>query len=89
MKRLALLIVSLFLVTGCASFQDAYYSDREFGQASQATWDAQVTYTDYRHTPKTPETIEGITAEEIMDVYNETFAEEPEDVDVITLGLED
>lgn len=89
MKRLTLIITSLALLAGCAAFQEAYYVDREFGQASQAAWDKQVVYPDYRYAAKTPEVTEGITAEEIMDVYNETFAEEPEDIDVFQLGIEE
>jgi hypothetical protein len=88
MKRLTLIIAALALLAGCASLEEAYYVDREYGLASQAAFDRQVVYTDYRYAAKTPETTEGITAEEIMDVYNETFAEEPAEVDVFQLGLE-
>jgi hypothetical protein len=32
--------------------------------------------------------MEGITVENVMDVYNETFAEEPEDFEIIQFGLQ-
>jgi len=87
MRTLACMITAMALLAGCASMEEAYYVDREFGQAQQLAWDRQVAYPDYRHVAKTPEVTEGITAEEIMDVYNETFAEEPENVDVFQLGI--
>ncbi|APG25742.1 hypothetical protein [Syntrophotalea acetylenica] len=88
MKNLSLIVTTVLLLTGCASLQEAYYIDREFGQHSQAAWDQQIAYPDYRYAAKTPETLEGITAENVMDVYNETFAEEPQDFEVIQFGLE-
>lgn len=89
MRTLACIIAAMVLLSGCASFEEAYYVDREFGQAQQVTWDKQVAYQDYRHAAKTPEVIEGITAEEIMNVYNKTFAEEPKQVEVFQLGIEE
>lgn len=89
MKKLSFVIATVLLLTGCASLQEAYYIDREFGQLSQASWDQQVAYPDYRYAAQTPETLEGITAEEVMDVYNETFAEEPQQANIINFGLAD
>jgi len=88
MKTLACMILASALLAGCASFEEAYYIDREYGQAQMIAWDSQVAYPDYRHVAKTPEVTEGITAEEIMDVYNQTFAEQPESIEVFQLGLE-
>lgn len=88
MKYLILTLTGLSLLAGCASFQEAYYIDHEFGQATQKSLDQQVAYPNYPHAKKTPETTEGITAENIMDVYNETFAEEPEDINVFQFGVE-
>jgi hypothetical protein len=88
MKAIILAITATVLLAGCASFEEAYYLDREFGQDSMAAWDGQVAYPDYRYAKNTPEGTNGITAEEIMDVYNETFAEEPEKVDVFQLGIQ-
>ena len=87
MRFLACMITAMVLLAGCASLEEAYYVDREFGLAQQAAWDNQVAYPDYRHVAKIPETTEGVTAEKIMNVYNETFAEEPEQVDIFQLGI--
>ena len=87
MKRLFLLVACMALLGGCASFEEAYYLDREFGMASQAAWDKQVAYPDYRYAAKVPETTEGITAEGIMDTYNNTFSEAPEQINVFQMGL--
>jgi hypothetical protein len=89
MNKLSLVITTVLLLTGCASLQEAYYIDREFGQHSQAAWDSQIAYPDYRYAAQTPETLEGITAEEVMNVYNKTFAEKPETIDIIQFGIED
>ena len=48
MKTMILLLASSILLVGCASFEEAYHLDREFGQRSQETWDMQVAYPDYR-----------------------------------------
>jgi len=88
MKYLILIIASAALLSGCASFEEAYQLDREYGMASQAALDKQIVYTDYRYAEKTPENTEGIVAEEIMDVYINTFAEEPEQVQVFRMGIQ-
>ena len=83
---LAILAVTIVL-GGCASFEEAYHLDQEFGEASQITWDQQVANPDYRYVDNVPDTLSGITAEEVMDVHNETFAEEPTEIDVFQLGV--
>ncbi|HXV20874.1 MAG TPA: hypothetical protein VD811_07805 [Desulfuromonadales bacterium] len=87
MKILACMMSAMVLLAGCASTEEAYYLDREFGLAQQAAWDNQVAYPDYRHVAKTPETTEGIAAEKIMDASNKNFAEQPEIVNVFQLGI--
>jgi len=87
MRILACMITAMVLLAGCASMEEAYYVDREYGLAQQVTWDNHVAYPDYRHVAKTPQTTEGVTAEEIMNVYNGTFSEAPEQVDVFQLGI--
>ncbi len=87
MKALAVLIAVTALLAGCATLEEAYYVDREFGQANQAAWDKMVAYPDYRHAGKTPEGTEGITAEEIMDVNNQTFAEKTQKTDIFQFGI--
>lgn len=88
MKAFLFTIAVSFVLSGCASMEEAYYLDREFGEASMATWDQQVEFSDYRHADKAPVTLSGITAEEVMDVHNETFAEEPMEIDVFKLGID-
>lgn len=81
-------IAALFLAAGCASFESAYYVDREFGQASQFSWDQQILYPDYRYADVIPEGNTGIVAEEIMTVHVETYKQEPTKVEVFQLGIE-
>jgi hypothetical protein len=96
MKTMILLLASSILLVGCASFKEAYYVDREFGQRSQETWDMQVAYPDYRYAVdqttgefRNPETLEGLPAENAMGVYTGTFAEAPTEGNVIEFNLTD
>lgn len=79
---------ALFLAVGCASFESAYYVDREFGQATQFSLDQQILYPDYRYAETMPVGTPGIIAEEIMGVHIETYKQEPEKVEVFQFGLE-
>ena len=88
MKAIVLGITVAALLSGCASLEEAYYLDREFGQASQATWDRQIAYPDRCYANNVPEELNGITAEEIMSVYNQTFGRQPEKVNVFQLGIQ-
>lgn len=81
-------VAALFLAAGCASFESAYYVDREFGQATQFSLDQQILYTDYRYADIMPVGTPGIIAEEIMGVHIETYKQEPEEVNVFQLGLQ-
>ena len=85
MKYRVLIIGFLLGLGGCACFEEAYIYDREFGQATQATWESQIAHPEKQET-KTPEGLAGITAEELMDVYNGTFAEKPQQLNVLNLG---
>jgi hypothetical protein len=96
MKTMILLLASSILLVGCASFEEAYYVDREFGQRAQETWDMQVAYPDYRYAVdqttgefRNPETLEGLPAENVMEVYTDTFADAPTDANVIEFNLTD
>jgi hypothetical protein len=96
MKTMFLLVASSILLVGCASMEEAYYVDREFGQQSQETWDMQVAYPDYRYATnqstgeiKNPENLEGLPAENVMEVYTNTFGEAPTEANVIEFGLVD
>ncbi|OQY25065.1 MAG: hypothetical protein B6I37_02340 [Desulfobacteraceae bacterium 4572_35.2] len=87
MRDFLLTIAVTIVLSGCASFEEAYQLDQEFGEASQITWDQQVANPDYRYAESMPENLSGITAEEVMNVHNETFAEEPTEIDVFQLGV--
>ncbi len=86
---LTLTIVALTLLAGCASMEEAYLLDREFGKAQMAAWEQQIAHPNNPYAVQAPEGIEGITAEEVMGVYNGTFAEKPEKSDVFELGISD
>lgn len=90
MKKYGLILLSAILLSGCASLQEAYYIDKEFGTLSQASWDKLVAYPDYRYVGLDVEGLEGITAEEVMAVHNKTFAKEPTKAEVFefTLGTQ-
>lgn len=85
MKYRLLIIGFLLGLGGCASFEEAYIYDREFGRATQATWESQVAYPENRKM-NAPEGLAGITAEELMDVYNGTFGEKPQQLNILNLG---
>lgn len=87
MMKYLVIITAGLLLTGCASFQEAYYLDQEFGSDSNAAWEQQIAFPEATHDSSAPMGIEGITAEEIMGVYNETFAEEPMKQNVLSFGL--
>ena len=61
------------LLAGCSSVTEMNRIDQDYGRAARAAWDAQAAGSSAR----APEGLAGITAEEIMAVYNGTFAEEP------------
>jgi hypothetical protein len=86
MKYLLLMVLGL-LLTGCASFQEAYILDQEFGLASGAAWEQQIAFPAPSSVDRPPMGIEGITAEEIMGVYNGTFAEKPMEQSILSFGL--
>jgi hypothetical protein len=87
MKFTTIAVSLSLLLAGCASMEEAYYIDREFGQAQMASWDNQVVYPDYRYVDRIPEGTAGITAEEVMSVYNRTFAKEPQQVNIFQLDI--
>ena len=86
MKYLVL-VAAVLLLAGCASFQDAYYTDHEFGKASQHTWKSEVAYPESVNAKKTPTGLEGITAEQIMNVRTQTFAVPPQKANVMNMGI--
>jgi hypothetical protein len=83
----SLLIMAVTIVLGgCASFQEAYHLDREFGDASQAAWSRQIAYPD-RQIEAAPEIMEGITAEKVIGVHIDTYDQRPTKVDVFSIGI--
>ncbi len=78
MRRLILLIGALMLLAACAPLENAYYVDKEFGKSSQAAWDQMVINKNAPHGDQTPTGLDGVAAEEIMNVTNQTFAEKTE-----------
>jgi hypothetical protein len=95
MKTTILLLATSILLAGCASLEETYYVDHEFGKDSQMTWDMQVAYPDYRFVydqdgnMKNPETLDGVTAENVMDNYHQTFSEKAQKIDVLDFGVTD
>jgi len=83
------LLILLFAVvgSGCASFEEAYILDREYGQAQMQSWDKLIAYPDGRYADQVPEGIEGINAESAMGVYHQSFAKPPTPTEVIKLGI--
>jgi hypothetical protein len=75
MKKILFFAILLITAVGCAPFNEAHYLDEEFGKGSRAAWDAQIVHEDPLNVDRVPEGITGITAEEIMGVRNQTFAE--------------
>ena len=73
MRYLALLFLTAAVLAGCA--QEAYYTDREYGIASRDAFDQQVVNKDYVHASKTSDSMEGLHAEPIMEMYHDSFGE--------------
>jgi hypothetical protein len=85
-KTLLLIVAAALVLSGCASFEEAYLLDREFGQASLATWNRQIAYPD-RQIETAPEGMEGITAEKTIGVHIDTYDQRPTKVDVFSIGI--
>lgn len=83
MKTLVAILAATVL-TGCAV---APHLDREYGAAQGHSWDRQVAHPDYRYAAREPEGLEGIHAEEVMNVHNSTFAEKTKKASLPTLGV--
>lgn len=81
MKILLSVLSMTALLSGCASLEEAYHLDREYGLASQASFDKIVANPDYLYVAKQPEGLPGIHGEGIMDVYNKTFQENKRSAD--------
>jgi hypothetical protein len=84
-----LILIAAVTFTGCASFEEAYVLDREFGKAQMETWDKMIAYPDSKYADKQPEGMEGIHAEPAMGVYHRSYSKEPTATNVIQLGIVD
>jgi hypothetical protein len=87
MKRNMLLGILLITLAGCAPFKEAYYLDEEFGKDSRAAWEEQIVQKDPLNIDTVPEGMTGITAEGVMGVRNQTFAEKPTKSKIFEFGL--
>ncbi len=66
MSRLLIAGCLLASLTACAALEEAFYVDREYGTASQSTWDRQIAYPDLRHSGNLPRGLDGKTAEQAL-----------------------
>ena len=89
MKKTYIILITLALLAGCASFEEAYYLDREFGQASRETWNKQILNPEAQTTKKVPTDIAGINTERAMDTHNKSFGDIPEKTEVYQFTIGD
>jgi len=87
MKKWFLILAALIACAGCSTLEEAYFLDREYGQAQMASWDKMIANPDARNAENEPTGMEGIHAEPAMRVYHKSFSKEPTKTDVIKLGL--
>lgn len=87
MRRLLVSLSAILAFTGCASFQEAYHTDQNFGNASEETFAQQIAYPERPYAGETPEGMAGITSEEVMDVHNRTYAAPPTELDLESIEL--
>ena len=90
MKYVILTLTCVALLAGCASFEEAYYVDREFGMANNDAFDRQIVHKDYKYAGEPVNDLSGIHAEPIMETYQGTFSEgfTSEDIDISETGTE-
>jgi hypothetical protein len=85
MSKLLIALTTFMLLAGCA--RETCYVDQEWGVAQKASWDRQVANPDGRNAGVNPTGLEGVNAEEVMSVYNQTFAEKTSKTNVYEFGL--
>lgn len=90
MKYIVLLIAAASLLVGCATMEEAYYTDREFGAATTDAFDRQVIHKDYAHAGKAVEGLPALHAEPVMEKYHSTFSQgfTRESIDISDVGSE-
>jgi hypothetical protein len=88
MKRIVLALIAVTALAGCTIFNEAYLLDQEYGDATNASFESQIAYPDYRYANVIPEGMEGVNAEGTMDIYNKSFQEEPaREIDLFEFGV--
>lgn len=87
MYKMFIALMALSLLCGCAVKQEAYYVDQEWGKAQMASWDKMIANPAGKYDGDNPTGMEGINSEEVMDVYNRSFAEKSEAMPIFELGV--
>lgn len=80
-----LILAAALLLTACAP--ETTRIDREWGEAQRVSWQKMIVNPEGAGTAVPPTGLEGIHAEEVMDVYNRTFAREAPTMPVFELGV--
>jgi len=87
MKKWFLILAAVIACAGCSTMEEAYFLDREYGQAQMASWEKMIVNPHPQHAESLPEGMEGIHAEPAMRVYHKSFSKEPTKTDVIKFGI--
>jgi len=84
-------MIAVCLLVGCASFEEAYYTDRELGKSTAVSFDRMIVNQDRPHAGEIPEGLDGIHAEPVLESFHKTFSDNftREDVDITTVGPQD
>ena len=87
MRLWLLVLLASVILGGCASFEEAYILDREYGQAQMHSWDSMIADPASTQADKQPDGLEGINAEAAMRVYDKAFTREPTRSNIIKFGI--
>ena len=83
--KTTLLIVGLFILAGCSL--SSPYVDAEYGVATRAVQDQQVAFPEAPYAQQIPEGLGGITAEEVMNSHNQSYAKQEQGAGSMSFGL--
>lgn len=87
MRSMLILSLATIFLSGCAMFYDAPRISDDYGRAQSAVWSQQVAYPTPAAVDRTPEGLSGLPAEEIMKIYNQSFANKPSKQEIFNMGL--
>lgn len=87
MRSMLILILATISLPGCAMFYDAPRISDDYGQAQRAVWSQQVANPTPAVADRTPEGLSGLPAEEIMKIYNQSFANKPTKEEIFNMGI--